>query len=129
MGAKHLMDSNAIIDYLDAAFPANGLLVVDEILKNEINISVVNQIELLSFLPSQKNVTQRIQDFISFANVFHLDVTIVMQTLEIRKKHQIKLPNAIIAATAMYHNLILITNNEKDFASIKGLKILNPHKL
>ena len=37
MGAKHLMDSNAIIDYLDAAFPANGLLVVDEILKNEID--------------------------------------------------------------------------------------------
>ena len=129
MGAKHLMDSNAIVDYLDAAFPANGLLVVDEILKNEINISVVNQIELLSFLPSQKNVTQRIQDFISFANVFPLDVTIAMQTLEIRKKHQIKLPNAIIAATAIHHNLILITNNEKDFASIKGLKILNPHKL
>ena len=129
MGAKHLMDSNAIVDYLDAAFPSNGLLVVDEILKNEINISVVNQIELLSFLPSQKNVTQRIQDFISFANVFPLDVTIAMQTLEICKEHQIKLPNAIIAATAIHHNLILITNNEKDFASIKGLKILNPHKL
>ena len=70
-----------------------------------------------------------VQDFISFANVFPLDVTIAMQTLEIRKKHQIKLPNAIIAATAIHHNLILITNNEKDFASVKGLKILNPHKL
>ena len=123
MGAKHLMDSNAIIDYLEAAFPANGLLVVDEILKTEINISVINQIDLLSFLPSQKNVTQRIQDFISFAHVFPLDVTIAMQTLEICKKHQIKLPNAIIAATAIHHNLILITNNEKDFASIKGLKM------
>jgi predicted nucleic acid-binding protein len=33
-----------------------------------------------------------------------------------------------IAATALAHGYTLIANNEKDFANIKGLKIMNPYK-
>ncbi len=39
------------------------------------------------------------------------------------------LPDAIIAATALAQGLTLITNNEKDFNNIKGLKIVNPFKV
>ena len=38
----------------------------------------------------------------------------------------IKLPDAIIAATAMVYNLILVTHNVDDFRKIRGLKTLNP---
>lgn len=41
----------------------------------------------------------------------------------------VKTPDAIIAGTALTFNYTLITNNEKDFASIKGLKIINPYKI
>ncbi|MCF8381671.1 MAG: PIN domain-containing protein [Bacteroidales bacterium] len=44
------------------------------------------------------------------------------------KSKKIKTPDAIIAATAMVHGCTLITNNEKDFNNIKGLKIANPFK-
>ena len=37
--------------------------------------------------------------------------------------------DAIIAATAIAHGYTLITNNEKDFTNIKGLKIINPYKM
>jgi predicted nucleic acid-binding protein len=37
--------------------------------------------------------------------------------------------DAIIAASALHYGYTLVTNNEKDFTNIKGLKIVNPHKL
>jgi len=35
----------------------------------------------------------------------------------------------IIAATAMVHGLTLVTNNEKDFSNIRGLKTINPFRI
>jgi predicted nucleic acid-binding protein len=50
-------------------------------------------------------------------------------TIMLRKKHKIQLPDAIIAATAIVHELILITRNEKDFVKIPNIQIVNPHSL
>jgi predicted nucleic acid-binding protein len=36
-----------------------------------------------------------------------------------------KIPDGIIAATAMCEDLILVTKNSKDFSRIKGLRIFN----
>lgn len=51
---------------------------------------------------------------------------IVDETIAIRKVHKIKLPDAIIAATAKTKNLALITRNESDFNAVSGLTIINP---
>ncbi|TDB61346.1 PIN domain-containing protein [Arundinibacter roseus] len=48
------------------------------------------------------------------------------KTIEIRRKHKIKLPDAIIAATALVHHLTLVTNNVSDFARIENLLVVNP---
>jgi hypothetical protein len=44
----------------------------------------------------------------------------------IRIKHKIKLPDAIIAATAIYYNSSLLTLNTRDLKKIKELKIISP---
>jgi len=44
------------------------------------------------------------------------------------KSKKIKLPDAIIAATAIVNNLVIITRNEKDFKNIENLEYLNPYK-
>jgi len=49
-----------------------------------------------------------------------------LKTAEIRKQHSIKLPDAIIAATAVIYGLILVTRNTKDFVNIDGLQVVNP---
>lgn len=38
------------------------------------------------------------------------------------------LGDSIIAATALYYNFPLVTNNEDDFSNIPGLQIFNPLK-
>ena len=54
---------------------------------------------------------------------------IIQHCIDLRKNYKIKLPDAIIAATALARNLILITNDEKDFAVIQNLTVINPHLL
>lgn len=66
-------------------------------------------------------------DFMDDANIFDLTENVVKATIEIRKKYRTKLPDAIIAATAMIYNLNLISRNISDFKNIKDLHVLNTH--
>jgi len=66
-------------------------------------------------------------DFIEASNVFLLTEPIVLKTIEIRKESKIKLPDAIIAATALVHQLPLVSRNTGDFKNVPGLVIINPH--
>ena len=52
---------------------------------------------------------------------------VVDKTIEICKQHKIKLPDAIIAATALVNNFTLVTRNIDDFKNIAGLKTINPY--
>ncbi|MFM9836651.1 MAG: PIN domain-containing protein [Cyclobacteriaceae bacterium] len=54
---------------------------------------------------------------------------IIEKTIELRKTHKTKLPDAIIAATAIVYDLTLISRNTSDFKNIEGLKVIDPHKL
>lgn len=47
-------------------------------------------------------------------------------SIELRRKGKIKLPDAVIAATALYGDFILVTRNSKDFKDVKDLEIYNP---
>lgn len=53
---------------------------------------------------------------------------IVNKTISIRKSNKIKLPDAIIAATALVYDLTLISRNTSDFKNIAGLQSIHPHE-
>ena len=85
--------------------------------------------ELLAWKNATAIQLQILQDFINNATVFGLEESIIVKTIAIRKNYGIKLPDAIIAATALTHGLILMTRNTKDFVTILDLEVLNPHEL
>jgi predicted nucleic acid-binding protein len=68
-------------------------------------------------------------EFINDSIVLNITPKVIEYCVNLRKMKKIKTPDAIIAATALAHNCILITNNEKDFANVEGLSITNPHKI
>ena len=86
---------------------------------------MITEIEVLGF----SDIPEAIIELVEGATIFQLDQRVVKQTIAIRKKQKIKLPDAIIAATAIVHGLTLITRNTKDFLKIKGLKVVNPHQV
>lgn len=97
MAKGHLIDSNAIIGYLDNKIPAKGMAFMNGVVNNVPNISVMSKIEVLSFNAPKEAYTV-LTDFIDISTVIDLTDDIVQQTIHLRKAYKIKTPDAIIAA-------------------------------
>ena len=130
MGKRYLIDTNIVRKYLDEDLSEAGLELVDTTLE-EANayISVISRIELLGFSPNRQELVQYISQFIEYSTEYPLSEEIVQMTIDIRKSIKIKLPDAIIAATALCHDLILLSDNDSDFGKVKYLRYINPRKL
>ena len=125
MGTRYLLDTNAVLEFMGNKLPAESHDFLSKIIDHEINISAINKIELLGF----SFVEQTLIDFVSFAEVYPIDDETINQTIELRKNHKIKLPDAIIAATAILNNFTLITHNTNDFKKITELQMLDSYKI
>ena len=52
------------------------------------------------------------------------------ETINLRRDNKIKLPDAIIYATALVEGLSLVTNNISDFKSLnRNVKLIDPFKI
>jgi len=122
MGTKYILDTNVVLDFMGKKFPENAQNTLAEIVDEELNISLITKIELLGF----SDINQNLEDFVSCANILALNDNVVNKTIELRRKHKKKLPDTIIAATAIVHNLTLATRNISDFNNIEKLSIWNP---
>ena len=130
MGVKYLWDSNTAIYYLQQQFSASAEKFIDELLIQEPPcISAITEIELLCWKTTNEKDLLVLHSFINDTLVIELEKDIKIKTAQIRKQNKLKLPDAIIAATAMVYDLTLITRNTKDFKDIGELKILDLYNL
>ena len=126
MEQNFLVDTNILIYYLDGHIPLEHEAKIEHIFTYSFNISVISKIELLGwrkYMPEQYQVALR---FIKHAQVIYLDHEIAEPTISIKHTYPLKLPDAVIAATALFYDWVLVTRNTKDFDLITNLKIYNP---
>lgn len=128
MGKGYLIDTNVIIGYLDGKIENKGMSFLHPIIDRIPNISVINKIEILRF-NSPDNDYKTLVEFINSSYVFSLNENIIEKTISICRANKIKLPVAIIAATAIVNNFTLITRNTSDFKKIADLDFLNPWEI
>lgn len=126
MGQGYLADTNMLIDYLENKLPENSIELIDNI---AIQLSVISRIEILAWQKASDEQIKILSDFISASTVFSLDEYVIIKSIEIRKTYRLKLPDAIIAATAVVNDLILLTRNKKDFERVTILKSVDPYHL
>lgn len=69
-----------------------------------------------------------LENLINDVEIIGLTAAVAYRIITIRKANKIKLPDDIIAATALIHGLTIITRNIVDFKGINGIKVLNPHQ-
>ena len=125
---QYLIDNNVISSYFSELFSEKGMDFIAGVIDQIPNVSVITEIEALSWVNPIPGKEKIIQEFITDANVLSLTPAIVKQCVIIRRSKKIKTPDAIIAATAMVHNLSLITS-DSDFNNITGLLVINPQNL
>ncbi|MDR2233010.1 MAG: type II toxin-antitoxin system VapC family toxin [Tannerella sp.] len=129
MGQKYLIDSNVLIDYMAAIIPVKGSDFVENMFDTQFLISVVTKIEVLGYNDLPHKMTA-LRNFVSLSEILPLNETVTEKTIELKRSfRKMKLGDAIIAATALVDNLILITRNVDDFKFIPSLAVLNPYEM
>ncbi|HSA06523.1 MAG TPA: type II toxin-antitoxin system VapC family toxin [Candidatus Gastranaerophilales bacterium] len=126
MGQRYLIDTNIIIYNFQDEFPPECVEVIDKIFDESFNISIISEIEFLGWKNFSKEDLKDAGIFLDFACIYPLNSEIKDLTIKIKQKNNIKLGDAIIAATAIYHDYTLVTRNSKDFEKVENLKLFNP---
>lgn len=125
---RYLIDTNVVSDYFSASLPENGLQFMDAVIDAVPNLSVISQIELLCWKTDIAK-EQAVKDFITDSEILEITPDVISHCVNIRRDKKVKTPDAIIAATAIANDYTLISNNDKDFKSIQGLKYINPYSM
>ena len=128
MGQRFLIDTNILIYYLNGILPAQSEEKIDAIFDDSLNISVISKIEFLGWYGFSEKDYHKAELLVSASNILLLTDDVAEIAIQLRKQNNIKLADAIIAATALSHEMILVTRDEKDFMKIDSLKIYNPFR-
>ncbi len=105
-----VFDTNILIDYLSGSAKARRELDAFEI----IHISLVSWMEILVGA-AEGDEEAEIREFLHRFQVYPVNEGVAERAVEIRRRKRIRLPDAIIWATAQHLGLILVTRNIRDF--------------
>ena len=113
---KYVADTNALIYLL------SGNKCMEPFSSASLLVSVISEMELLSFPEMRKGEEAIIRSYLSACTVLPLNTSVKETAISLRRKYRIKLPDAIVAATAVSYEVPLLTA-DKGFSKIEELRL------
>ena len=108
---KALFDTNILIDFLNGVAEARKEMD----LYQDKAISIITWMEVM--VGAAPQVQSATRSFLDGFEIVGLDGPIADQAVVLRQQHRIKLPDAIIWASAQETGSLLVTRNSKDFTA------------
>lgn len=112
---RYFLDTNAVI-YL-----VSGRLALP-LPDGRYSVSIITEIELLSFAGLSAGEEKKIHNLLFSLDRVHITEAVRDETIRLRRKNRLKLPDAVIAASALIQRAVLLTNDQA-FASVEGLTV------
>lgn len=116
-GNKYLLDTNIILYIISGDKTISNYLH-----QKDIYISIISEIELFGFQKLTPKEEKQLKAFLLELRVIQLDEAVKNEAISLRKKYSLKLPDCIIAATAITWNLTLISA-DKQFKQVQNLSL------
>ena len=116
MKIDFLADTNFLIYLLE------GNSIVEPFIEYSFGVSFISEIELLGHKGLKKTEENRLKALLSDCFLIEWSQRIKEETIWLKRKYSIKLPDAIIASTCLNYNLPLVTA-DKGFRKIKELDL------
>jgi predicted nucleic acid-binding protein len=106
MAMNIVLDTNAVLYFL-------GGRLVEPLPRARVSVSVITEIELLSYPTLAAEDESEIRSFLDHVDVIDLVSEIKRLAILLRREYRLKLPDAVIAATAHHLRAQLWTNDTK----------------
>ena len=117
-GKEILVDTNIILYLL------NGSDTVENFLQGkDIYLSFITELELIGFKKISAKEEFQIHEILKDCSIIPLNERIKEKYVDIRKSYHLKLPDAVIAATALVLDVPLITS-DKQFKTVEDIKLI-----
>jgi predicted nucleic acid-binding protein len=116
-GTSFLVDTNILI-YLQ-----NGIPSIEQYLNAEFFISDITVLEYLGVKGLSVAQISARKMVIEACHIINFNTTIRDAAIELKQQYNVKIPDAIIAATALINRKVLLTA-DKDFKKIKEITLL-----
>jgi predicted nucleic acid-binding protein len=120
-----LVDTNTLI-YHAAGSPVAKEYLASLIATRAFNISVITRIEFLGWHAQTPEGFEKCQRLVALSHVLPVSEEVADRAIDLRRYKNVKVADAIIAATALVNDLTLVTRNPDDFKGIIALKVVNP---
>jgi len=121
-GVKYLLDTNFILGMLTSAPEVLSIVGNTGVMAQQCAISAVTRMELLGYpdITAQEDalIRHRLAQFTYLA----ITTAIEEKAIELRRSRRIKLPDALIAATALCHGLELLTMDTGLQSVLRGVQ-------
>jgi len=118
MAVTNLLDTNILL-YL-----IGGKISERDIPRGNIAISFVTELEILSYPDITIEDEWKIRELLNEILIVDINEDIKKYTVDMRKGHRLKLPDAIVAGTAIFLKANLITN-DREFSKVSEVKSLS----
>lgn len=118
-------DSSTLILFLNDALPVETVELLDQCLHDrQIYISAIVRAEILAW-PSQTAMSLAAAlALLDACQLVAVNAVVADEGARIRRETGLKLPDALIAATAVLQSAALVTANAKDFRRVPGLTLI-----
>lgn len=117
-----LLDSNLIIYATDPGQVTVRQFIAD----NETGASAISYVETLGYHLLTFQQKAALESFFSSIQMLPVDRSVLDEAVRLRQQRRMSLGDALIAATALVHDLPLASNDLRGFKNIPGLDLLNP---
>jgi predicted nucleic acid-binding protein len=122
----YLLDTNSLIYYFQGAPEMDPVFRQIEQGSARPVVSIITVIELLGYPRLTRQDETRIQSLLSGFTVVAVDERIAGQAVVLKRRHGVKTPDAIIAATALLENACLVTRDQALLDKVPEVESLNP---
>lgn len=110
--ADLLIDTDVFVDHLRGAAELR-------ISGHRVHYSVITRAELVAGTSATDTIATLLGPFREIA----VDRPVAVRAGRVRREAGVRLPDALIAATALEHRLSLVTRNRTDFDKVRGLRL------
>ena len=123
-GIKYLLDTNFIIGLLKSSPEVAEVINSKNIRVAQCAFSSITRMELLGFASLKQSEILLIQNKLDQMTRLEISMPIEEKVIQLRRSRSIKMPDAIIAATALVHSLELLSFDQRLLNTLATCKLL-----
>ena len=122
---EFLLDTNIILGFLNGNSKINDFFQKN-LIDSSLYASQITRMELLGYPSISSDEEKCLKDFLSLIKILPVNDAVCDQAITLRRKTRLKLPDALIAATAICFDLVLITCDVELLEKSDTLRSINP---